>query len=72
MIFIRIDFYQIHVDQWIRSIIEQIVRRQDSGAEKRVQKSKIYAESVVGHSLTFLLEGYESSSIMSCHMVYMR
>lgn len=68
------------MDDWLRSIVGQVVSQRDNGIKQRTDflqqildarvKSKIDEESVVGHALTFLLEGFETSSITLTYCLY--
>lgn len=74
------SFLPKEVDNWVRSIILQVVNRRDNDLEKRIdvlqavldtrQRSNIDSNTVVGHALTFLLEGYETSSIVLSYCLY--
>lgn len=70
------------VDIWLRSIINDVVDRRDSGLEHRMDflqmllemrnKSKsLFDENlIVGHALSFLLDGFETSSITMTYCLY--
>lgn len=68
------------MDHWLRSFVGQVISQRDNGNEHRTDflqqildarvKSKIDEESVAGHALTFLLEGFETSSITLTYCLY--
>lgn len=76
----KMSFLPKEVDDWVRSIILQVANRRDNGLEKRSdilqavldarQRFNIDDNAVVGHALTFLLEGYETSSIVLSYCLY--
>lgn len=70
------------MDPWIRSIINQVVEKRDVTLEKRTdflqslldmsnRTGEKYNEStIVGHSLSFLTDGYETSSVLMAYCFY--
>lgn len=71
------------VDHWLRSIIRQVVKQRDEKQERRSdflqavidmrdrKGTKIFDEvAIVGHSLSFLTDGYETSSGLMAYCLY--
>lgn len=74
------SFLPKDVDDWLRSLIKQVTNRRDNALERRTdvlqavldarQRANIDENAVVGHALTFLLEGYETSGIVLSYCLY--
>lgn len=71
------------VDVWMRSVIKQVVNQRDSNKERRndflqavldqrdIKGRDIYDETtVIGHALSFLTDGHETSSGLISYCLY--
>lgn len=80
---LRIPFVPRHVDRWFRKLIAEVMRQRREGEVKRQDLFQAMYESltqngtvevksdeIVGHSLTFLSEGFETSSTLMSYFLY--
>ncbi|XP_062561218.1 probable cytochrome P450 308a1 [Armigeres subalbatus] len=80
---LRLPFVPRHVDRWFRQLVNEVVRQRKEGKVKRqdlfqalydslTQNGVMDAKSdeIVGHSVTFLTEGFETSSTLMCYLLY--
>lgn len=79
---IKMAFLPSEVDIWLRTIVRQVVRQRDDKGERRTDfmqavldmrsrsKSIINEDTIVGHALSLLLDGFETSSIMMTYCLY--
>lgn len=71
------------MDQWLRSVIRQVIHKRDMQKEKRhdflqfvLDKREKHGtieyneNTIIGHSLSFLADGYETSSIAMSYCLY--
>ncbi|XP_058834358.1 probable cytochrome P450 308a1 [Topomyia yanbarensis] len=81
--FFKIAFVPKSVDQWFRDVIKEVIRQREDGEVKRHDLFQAMYDSlskngtvavdsneIVGHSVTFLTEGFETSSIMMSFFLY--
>ncbi|XP_059617655.1 uncharacterized protein LOC132262400 [Phlebotomus argentipes] len=79
----RVSFISKELDTWLRSIINQIIKRRDDIGERRQDflqafidmrskdKQNIFDEDlIVGQALTFITDGIETSSTLICYALY--
>lgn len=72
---VNLSYLPGSVDYWLRSVIKQVIRHRDAKSEPRsdllqsvldMRNRKgadvVSEESIVGHALTILTDGYETSS----------
>ncbi|XP_062540505.1 probable cytochrome P450 308a1 [Armigeres subalbatus] len=82
-ILLRIPFVPHHVDRWFRKLVNEMIRQRKEGEVERqdlfqavydtlTQNGTVDVKNnaIVGHSLTFLTEGFETSSTMMCYFLY--
>ncbi|XP_062540503.1 probable cytochrome P450 308a1 [Armigeres subalbatus] len=80
---LRLPFVPRHVDRWFRKLVNEIIRQRKQGEVKRQDLFQAMYDSltqngtvvvkgseIVGHSLTFLTEGFETSSTLMCYFLY--
>ncbi|XP_065086803.1 probable cytochrome P450 308a1 [Ochlerotatus camptorhynchus] len=80
---LRIPFVPRHVDRWFRKLVNEIIRQRKEGEVKRQDlfqamydslaqngTSEVKVDEIVGHSVTFLSEGFETSSTMMSYLLY--
>ncbi|XP_052872306.1 probable cytochrome P450 308a1 [Anopheles cruzii] len=78
---LRVPFVPAYVDQWFRQMVRETVRQRK--VEKRQDmfqamcdnlsdngKREIDENIAAGHSVTFLSEGFETSSTLMCYLLY--
>ncbi|XP_053675679.1 probable cytochrome P450 308a1 [Anopheles nili] len=78
---LRVPFVPSYVDQWFRNMVNETIRqrkhtkRQDFFQAMYDNLSEngtveVNANSIVGHSVTFLSEGFETSSTLMSYLLY--
>lgn len=70
------------VDHWVREMLRQVLERRSLSKERRNdflqtildmkerRESEFNINSIAGHSLSFLTDGYETSSILMSYCLY--
>lgn len=76
------SFVPGHVARWIHGMVGEVFRQRQSGEVKRQDMFQALYESlsqndqpvrgdeIAGHSLTFLSEGFETSSTLMSYLLY--
>ncbi|XP_055623865.1 probable cytochrome P450 308a1 [Toxorhynchites rutilus septentrionalis] len=80
---LKLPFVPRDVDRWFRAVIGEVMRQRRDGEIKRQDLFQaiydslsqngtidVNATEIVGHSVTFLIEGFETSSILMSYMLY--
>nr|XP_029709781.1 probable cytochrome P450 308a1 [Aedes albopictus] len=80
---LRLPFVPRYVDRWFRKLVNEVIRQRKEGEVKRqdlfqamydilTQNGTVDVNSneIVGHSVTFLTEGFETSSTLMCYFLY--
>ncbi|EDS31724.1 cytochrome P450 6B7 [Culex quinquefasciatus] len=79
---LNIGFVPGHVARWIHGMVGEVLRQRQSGEVKRQDMFQALYESlsqndqpvrgdeIAGHSLTFLSEGFETSSTLMSYLLY--
>lgn len=80
---LRIPFVPPYVDRWFRKLVNEVIRQRKEGEVKRqdlfqamydtlTQQGTVDVKNdeIVGHSVTFLTEGFETSSTLMCYFLY--
>ncbi|XP_053684902.1 probable cytochrome P450 308a1 [Sabethes cyaneus] len=79
---LRIPFVPKTVDQWFRKLVAEIIRQRKQGTKRQDMFQAMYdslsqngsidvkSNEIVGHSVTFLTEGFETSSTLMSHLLF--
>ncbi|XP_062540504.1 probable cytochrome P450 308a1 [Armigeres subalbatus] len=80
---LRLPFVPRHVDRWFRKLVNEIIRQRKQGEVKRQDlfqamydlltqngTTDLKGDEITGHSVTFLTEGFGTSSTLMSYFLY--
>uniref|UniRef100_U5ENT2 Putative cytochrome n=1 Tax=Corethrella appendiculata TaxID=1370023 RepID=U5ENT2_9DIPT len=76
---LRVPFIPDHVDKWFRNTVKQVQKLREKSKKNDLfqlmldtleHKGTLSEDDLVGHSVTFLTEGFETSSTLMTYLLY--